>query len=67
MRIFTVSRSNAYVTSYSNGWFQLTKALKELAVERAGNVLHCDHRRRRHRYRLNLVCLKELPKYFHPS
>jgi hypothetical protein len=32
----------------------LTKVLKELAVERAGNFLHY-HRRRRHRYSLNVV------------
>jgi len=66
MRGCTVSRSNAYVTSTSNGWSKLTKVLKELAVERAGNVLHYRHPgRHRHRYRLKRGCLKELPKYFH--
>ena len=40
---------------YQQRLIQLTKALKELAVERAGNVLHYHRHRHRHRYRLNVV------------
>jgi hypothetical protein len=38
----------------------LTKALKGLAVDRAGNVLHYH----RHRYRLNLVVWKNFQNIF---
>jgi len=63
MRICTVSRSNAYVTSTINGWFKLSKILKERAVERAGIVLHYHHSRC-HRRRLNLVVWKNCQYIF---